>query len=90
MGYDLSAEIELRDVGVENKISMEEILTKAYKTCFSDPFIDAQVQTLSTLLNAFDVAWRKEDLSRLVYSFIFLYIEFPYSSISGYCFIKYS
>lgn len=63
MGYDLNAEMALRDVGMEN-ISLEEILIKAYKSCISDNFLDAQLPSLSAVLSTFDSAWRKEDLAR--------------------------
>ncbi|XP_035223113.1 serine/threonine-protein kinase SMG1-like [Stegodyphus dumicola] len=64
LGYDLTAEIELRDIGVESKVPIEEILLKAYKSCIAEHFLEAQLPSLSTLLSAFDAAWRKEDLGR--------------------------
>ncbi|GFS77770.1 hypothetical protein NPIL_425041 [Nephila pilipes] len=64
LGYDLSAEIELRDVGVENKTPAEDILRKACERCVSENFLGNQMPTLSTFLGAFDTAWRKDDLSR--------------------------
>ncbi|XP_055937546.1 serine/threonine-protein kinase SMG1-like isoform X2 [Argiope bruennichi] len=64
LGYDLSSEIELRDIGVENKAPTEEILLKACKWCISKHFSEDHLPALSTLLGAFDAAWRKEDLAR--------------------------
>ncbi|XP_054706809.1 serine/threonine-protein kinase SMG1-like [Uloborus diversus] len=73
LGYDLTAEIELRDVGVENKISIEEILLKAYKSCISENFLESQLPPLSTLLSAFDNAWRKEDLARRLEQYLLVH-----------------
>lgn len=64
MGYDLTAEIELRDIGVENKVSLDEILMKFYKLCITDNGLESQLPPLSTLFSTFDGAWRKEDLAR--------------------------
>lgn len=64
MGYDLTAEIELRDIGVENKVSLDEILMKFFKLCITDNSLENQLPPLSTLFSTFDGAWRKEDLAR--------------------------
>ncbi|GIY22261.1 hypothetical protein CDAR_374792 [Caerostris darwini] len=64
LGYDLSAEIVLRDVGVENKFPVDELLSKASKWCMSEHFLDSKLPVLTPLINAYHSAWLKEDIAR--------------------------
>ncbi|XP_067130817.1 serine/threonine-protein kinase SMG1 [Centruroides vittatus] len=65
LGIDVTAEIELRDIGAEGKVSLEELSKKAVDLCIKqEKFQAGQLTQASTLINNFDSSWRKEDLSR--------------------------
>lgn len=57
-----------RDISVETgQKKAEEIFVEACKGCIAEHFLEAQLPPLTTLLGAYDVAWRKEDLARSVF-----------------------
>lgn len=65
LGIDVTAEIELRDIGAESKVSLEELSKKAVDFCMKqEKFQAGQLTQASTLINNFDSGWRKEDLAR--------------------------
>ena len=66
---DVTAEIELHDVGVESKVSVEALCKKAVDTNLKNgAFEHRHLAHASTLLGAVDIAWRKSDLARYVRS----------------------
>lgn len=62
---DVTAEIELHDVGAESKVSIEALCKKVVDTNLKNgAFEHRHLTHASTLLGAVDVAWRKSDLAR--------------------------
>ena len=61
---DVTAEIELRDIGAASKVSLEELCKKAMDLNVKNGvFEQVQLTQASSLIGANDLAWRKSDLS---------------------------
>ena len=62
---DVTAEIELKDIGAESKVSLEDLCKKAVDLNLKNrSFQHVYLTQASTLISAVDVAWRKSDLAR--------------------------
>uniref|UniRef100_T1J1T4 PI3K/PI4K catalytic domain-containing protein n=1 Tax=Strigamia maritima TaxID=126957 RepID=T1J1T4_STRMM len=64
-GVNVTAEIELRDVGAENKVSLEELCRKAIDMSLKEDALKAnQLSQASSLASAYENAWKKQDIAR--------------------------
>ena len=62
---DVTAEIELHDIGAESKVALEDLCKKALDTNLKNgAFSHAHLTRASSLIGGVDVAWRKSDLAR--------------------------
>ena len=71
---DVTAEIELRDIGAECKVSLDDLCKKAIDGNLKNgTFPHVLFTQASTLIGATDVAWRKLDLARLACAHQFMF-----------------
>ncbi len=63
---DVTAEIELKDIGAQGvKVSLEDLCKKAVDLNLKNSsFQHVYLTQASTLISAVDVSWRKSDLAR--------------------------
>jgi PI-3-kinase-related kinase SMG-1 len=67
MGLDVTAEVELKDIGAESKAPLEEICKKAVDLCLRNgQFQQMHFTQASTLTSGQDASWRRHDLTRFV------------------------
>ena len=65
LGVDVSAEIELRDIGAESTVALEDLCKKALDLNLKAIVFDhTHVTQASSLIGATDLAWRKSDLAK--------------------------
>lgn len=65
MGLDVSAEIELKDVGAESKVPLDDMCKKAVDSCLKNgQFKHIQFTQASSLTSSQESTWRKHDLAR--------------------------
>lgn len=65
MGLDVSAEIELKDVGAESKVPLDDMCKKAVDACLKNgQFKHIQFTQASSLTSSQESTWRKHDLAR--------------------------
>ncbi|KAL4241086.1 Serine/threonine-protein kinase smg1 [Mactra antiquata] len=65
MGLDVTAEVELKDIGAESKTPLEEIRKKAVDLCMRNGhFQQVHFSQASTMTSGYDAAWRRHDLTR--------------------------
>lgn len=65
MGLDVTAEIELKDIGAESKAPLEELCKKAVDMCMrKGQFQQVHYTQASTLTTSQDNSWRRHDLTR--------------------------
>lgn len=75
MGFDVTAEVELKDIGAESKTPLEEICKKAVELCMRNGhFQQMHFTQASTMTSGHDAAWRRHDLTR--YTMMHIYIRF--------------
>ena len=62
---DVTAEIELKDIGAESKVALEDLCKKAVDFSLKNgAFQHVQLTQASALIGANDVSWRKLDLAK--------------------------
>ncbi|KAL5019170.1 hypothetical protein ScPMuIL_004892 [Solemya velum] len=65
LGVNVTAEIELKDVGAESKMPLEELCKKAVDTCLRNrQFQHTDFTRAGALTTSQDTAWRRHDLAR--------------------------
>ena len=65
LGLNVTAEIELKDVGAESKVPLEDLCKKAIESCLrAGMFQQVDLTQASTLTSAQDATWRRHDLTR--------------------------
>ncbi|KAK6170598.1 hypothetical protein SNE40_018955 [Patella caerulea] len=74
LGLNVSAEIELKDIGAESKVALDDLCKKGVEMCLRDnQFQHVHLVQATTLTTAHDTAWRKQDLARRLDSNIRLF-----------------
>jgi PI-3-kinase-related kinase SMG-1 len=70
LGINVTAEIELKDIGAECKVSLEDLCKKAVDLCLrQNQFEHVHLTQAGTLTSNYDAAWRKQDLAKYVTHF---------------------
>ena len=65
LGLNVTAEIELKDVGAESKVPLEDLCKKAIDSCLRNGlFQQIDLTQASTLTSSQDSIWRRHDLTR--------------------------
>ena len=65
LGVNVTAEIELKDIGAESKVPLEDLRKKAVDTCVrNSQFQHLHFTQASTIVSALDSVWRRHDLAR--------------------------
>ena len=65
MGLDVTAEIELKDIGAESKAPIEELCKKAVDLCLrKGHFQQVHFTQANTLTSSQDSIWKRHDLTR--------------------------
>lgn len=65
MGLDVTAEIELKDIGAESKAPLEELCKKAVELCLrKGQFQQVHFTQANTLTSSQDNTWKRQDLTR--------------------------
>ena len=65
MGIKVTAEIELKDIGAESKVALEDLCKKAVDHSLRNGnFQPVHLTQVSNLITAHDTAWRKQDLAQ--------------------------
>lgn len=65
LGVDVGAEIELKDIGAESKVSIEDLCKKAVEINLREERLKhTDLTQVSTIITAHDAAWKKQDLAR--------------------------
>ncbi|XP_014676456.1 PREDICTED: serine/threonine-protein kinase SMG1-like [Priapulus caudatus] len=65
LGVDVSAEIELKDIGAESKVAIEDLCKKAVEAGLREGRVQhTDLTQASTLTSTHDTVWRKQDLVR--------------------------
>ncbi|XP_042907666.1 serine/threonine-protein kinase SMG1 isoform X2 [Parasteatoda tepidariorum] len=68
LGLDLTSDAQLQEMD----LSIDDIVHRVYNKCVSEHYLDSQILPLNSLLNAFDAAWHKEDLSRRMEQYLLI------------------
>ena len=67
LGINVTAEIELKDIGAESKVLLDDLCKKAIDSNLRNAqFEHVHLTQASTLIGSTDVAWRKSDLAKYV------------------------
>lgn len=62
-GLDVSAEVNLRDIGAQNKVALEDLCRKAIEACLrNDSFQPSHLAQANTLVANWERGWRKQIL----------------------------
>ncbi|KAK3583612.1 hypothetical protein CHS0354_039435 [Potamilus streckersoni] len=65
LGLNVTAEIDLKDVGAENKVPIEDLCKKAVNSCLAiGKFQHIHLTQASSLTSSQDAVWRRLDLTR--------------------------
>lgn len=65
LGLNVTAEIDLKDVGAESKVPLEDLRKKAVDVCLRNgQFQHLHFTQASALTNTLDTSWRRHDLAR--------------------------
>lgn len=65
LGVNVTAEIDLKDVGAESKVPLEDLRKKAVDVCLRNgQFQHIHFTQASALTNTLDTSWRRHDLAR--------------------------
>lgn len=65
LGVNVTAEIELKDIGAESKVPLEDLRKKAVDVCLrNSQFQHMHFTQASTIVSALDSIWRRHDLAR--------------------------
>lgn len=65
LGLDVTAEIELKDIGAESKVALDDLCKKAVDGCLrNEQFQHHHLTQASSVTGSYDNAWRKHDLAR--------------------------
>lgn len=66
LGVNVTAEIELKDIGAEYKVPLEDLRKKAVDVCLrNNQFQHMHFTQASTIVSGLDSIWRRHDLARL-------------------------
>ncbi|XP_041362847.1 serine/threonine-protein kinase SMG1-like [Gigantopelta aegis] len=64
LGLNVTAEIELKDVGAQSKVPMDDLCKKAVDHCLrTNQFQHHQLTQATSLMGLLDTGWRKHDLA---------------------------
>ncbi|XP_077980517.1 serine/threonine-protein kinase SMG1-like [Glandiceps talaboti] len=64
LGLDVVAMVNTKDIGVDCKVSVEEMCKKAVDKCMQLNFSSGHLSQASALTSTSDTAWKKQDLAR--------------------------
>ncbi|XP_077868684.1 serine/threonine-protein kinase SMG1-like [Saccoglossus kowalevskii] len=65
LGLDVVAEVNSKDIGVDCKVSIEEMCKKSVDTCIQKSiFSPGHLSQASALTSSHDTSWKKQDLAR--------------------------